>query len=302
MRLYEGLLAAKDDAWFARFSHGGEKQAAAEAMEQQILSPSFFRGYVLVLNDAVWKLLTNVPEKPVPLMRGQFRSAEILHNMNLGCMKTDHTFELYEGVRDALTQVDTDDFQKERHQVSWVYDCLRLIPGLYGYLEEADFVRLCAVSPRWHGDAAALADMVLENYRTGVRKEDGGYRSLDKDEPVFRKLLDTIHEQLPVSIPSYKACMDLIVYGYPTDSDAYRKLAGKLIRAGLADQRNVEQVLAYVHLMLQNGNRYEDFQKGELYIISPRVMSDCWLDTRGFLFNGAVPHLDRSVFIGKTEE
>lgn len=280
--------------------------------------PPFIENRLLQLHDDEVRLLEALIRQDILIpSENNHRCAERLITTELACiLHADLSLGIIDEVRDVYSSLDLKEFNELRTKVSWLTDCLHIIPFMYGILPVKD---LCDLYRKRKGFDDTNEEILFSLYR---RITDNPV-SLNKNELCTEGLneagneakLRQIHKSLPVSLPSYAEIRDITENGYPSHSKPYMKLKRFFIRELKQEPAYADALMEMVYNFIAKGNPYQSilevieheniemdaFRKLQLR----SLIGDCWDDTRMLMARGARPvdlHMDKNyIFFGEYE-
>ena len=273
---------------------------------------------LLQLHDDEVSLLEKLIREDVMIPAlSNYRNAQKLITSELACiMGSDMSLGIIDEVKEVYGSLDPVQFSAMRRKVSWLCDCVHMIPFLYGILPLRD---LCTLYRKRKGFDDPNEEIILKLYKritdNPVILQNSELYTAGLNDAGNEAKLRQLHKNLPVSFPSYGEIKDVIENGYPSRSEPYKKLKRFLIRDLKQDPSYAEAMMEAVYNYIAKGNtcrdildlfNQEDIQMNETQkkaVIS--LLGDCWDDTRMLMVRGARPRDvmpgNRHIFYGGIE-
>lgn len=207
------------------------------------------------------------------------------------------TFTVPDDVKTAFRTIDTEAFNKQRQSYSWIYDCLKLVPYLYGIMARTDFNTLY----QKHGketceNVLKMTDSLLEYNHCPVHANGNKLVRNGLEESGMKERLEQIHEGTIPAYPSYQEIKILIQQRYPAKDKAWIRLNRSLMHI-LKDTEKTNYILETLWVLIASGSTYSqinhsikedgfDFDQNAEW---KDLLTGCWYTTRMMLCNGSTP-------------
>ena len=312
MKLKDVLLTVHDPQWLMDFAKtAGLKEVkspaeTAEVISETLLDPQIMEQNMLVLHDEDIDFIHYCLKQDQPFLpsRVYYASADRLRDMQYGFVTGQSMyFIMPEDVKEVFRKIDTPSFHDRRKRVSWLNDCISLIPYLYAILSTGD---LCTLYRKHRGFDESNEEIILTMLEPLKERHDFPC-VLRKNELITKGLQETgqeerlreIHETLPVVFPSCGEIRDLTEKGYPVRSKTWQKLKTYLIHDLKVSDEFIDPLLNGIWMYLATGNAFSDTLKMIRHESIPvneeqepelkRIMSQAWNDTRMIMCNGDTP-------------
>ena len=309
--LKDALLMSHDRMWLADTARSfgltpeADPVLTAEKLAGIMLDPENLFGRMLVLNDNDISFFEYViRNKTVHPASANYRSADRLRHLDLAAIvNAKRDLAVPDDLAAVYQSFDLNAFHGLRRKVSWLFDCVSLIPNFYGFLAIHD---LCDMYRRKKGmddDNAAivmrLLPYVIHHPDCLCIREGNEIITIGLNDAGNEAKLRELHESIPLVIPSYSEIKDILDHRYPSRNPAYAKLNRYLIRQLNQSEYYAEALMEAIFRYIGYGNTFDDIMEmfaAEQIEVSPEqrqdlknLMADAWDTTRMLMCNGHRP-------------
>ena len=309
--LKDALFKEHDHVWLKQNGEAlgideteDDEKLAAE-IAAKMLEPEDLMSRMLVLNDNDISFFEYVVKnQPVHPSRANYRSADRLRHMDLAFIAdAKRNLIIPDDIIETYRLIDTKEFHEKRKKVSWLYDCVSLIPNFYGFLSIHD---LCDMYRKKKGMADDNTAIVMELLPYVIHQPDclciregNEIVTVGLNDAGNEAKLRELHKAIPVSIPSYGEIKDILDHRYPSRNKAYAAVFRWFIRELKQDEYYAEALTEAVFRYIGYGNTFSDIMdmlENEKIAVTDAqreqmktLLADAWDTTRMLMCNGSRP-------------
>lgn len=293
----------------------------AERLAERMLDPESLTARMLVLNDDDISFFEYVMNNgTVHPAKANYRSADRLRRMDLAfIVDVRRNLAVPDDLAEVYRQFDRPSFTALRKKVSWLFDCVSLVPNFYGFLAIHD---LCDMYRRKKGMDDDNAGIVMRLLPYVIRhpdclctREGNEIITIGLDEAGNEEKLRQLHASIPVSIPPYSEIKDILDHRYPSRNKAYGELKRYLMKQLHQNEYYAEALLEAIFRYIGYGNTFADIMDmlaAEKIEVSEKqrrelsfLMAEAWDTTRMLMCNGHRPcdvmPGNRQIFLGEDD-
>ena len=309
--LKDALLMSHDTAWLEQtasvtgIEYDPDPVVTSERLAARMLDPENLASRMLVLNDNDISFFEYVMRTgSVHPASVNYRSADRLRRLDLSFI-TDAKRNL--SVPDDLSavyrQFDPKTFHALRKKVSWLFDCVSLVPNFYGFITIHDLCDMYRLKKGMDDDNTAivmtLLPHVIHHPDCLCTREGNEIITIGLNEAGNEAKLRELHENIPLELPSFSEIKDILDHRYPSRSKAYAALHRYLLRELHQNEYYAEALLEAVFRYIGYGNTFADIMEmfaAENIPVSDRqrqdlrfLLAEAWDTTRMLMCNGHRP-------------
>ena len=271
--LKDALLMSHDTAWLEQtasvtgIEYNPDPVVTSERLAARMLDPENLASRMLVLNDNDISFFEYVMRTgSVHPASVNYRSADRLRRLDLSFI-TDAKRNL--SVPDDLSavyrQFDPKTFHALRKKVSWLFDCVSLVPNFYGFITIHDLCDMYRLKKGMDDDNTAivmtLLPHVIHHPDCLCTREGNEIITIGLNEAGNEAKLRELHENIPLELPSFSEIKDILDHRYPSRSKAYAALHRYLLRELHQNEYYAEALLEAVFRYIGYGNTFADIME-----------------------------------------
>ncbi len=311
LTLRDALLMSHDISWLMETSAmngiqpDNDPVITAGNLAEHMLDPDNLAARMLVLNDDDISFFEYVIRTgSVHPAAVNYRSADRLRQMNLAFI-TDkkRNLSVPDDLREVYQGFDQVSFHSLRRKVSWLWDCVSLVPNFYGYMTIHDLGDMYRLKKGMDDDNAAivmrLLPTVINHPDCLCIRQGNEIITIGLNEAGNEAKLRELHASIPLELPSYSEIKDILDHRYPSRNKAYAALRRYLIRNMKLNEYYADAMLEAVFRYIGYGNTFGDIMemfRGERIEVSEKqrrelsvLMAEAWDTTRMLMCNGHRP-------------
>ncbi len=221
-----------------RIGLSGEENsiACAQKLAESMLKIDNFRNVLLLLHDDEIRFMDQAcaKEEGFRPAESQYGAADALFRLDYGFIVSgSREFVIPADVRLAYQHIRTDEFEKKRKKMSWLADCVRMIPVIYLTLEEKDLYRMYGKRKNFEESDSELKTLLDEYLKMSdcpcVRKGDILISKVLEEKGITGKILK-IQEKMPANLVPYSEVRQITEHGYPYTEKEWKLLKKFFVR------------------------------------------------------------------------
>jgi hypothetical protein len=310
MNLKELLLYTKSSAELAemkkqaKLPESANVQETAEAYAETLLDPSIMRLRLRTLHEEDLRffesLMARGRMKPVP---ANYASADALRETGYAyVVDAAMDLEVPGDVRAVYEEINDEDFRNEQKKYSWLNDCLKLVPYLYGIVSLKNLKALYEQRRGYEASEETIAGMcddLIQNNGAAVHHTGDEIIANGIEESGQEEKLRQLHGEIPAGLLSYAEAKDILENRYPSRDGVWKNLRNYFIHYIHVSDDFIDALLEAVWQYMALGNSYQEIlqmihqeavsltklQEVEL----KAYMGSCWDATRMLMCNGHRP-------------
>ncbi len=261
---------------------------------------------MLILRDDDIAFFENSLAKTKPFVpaKANYANADRIRYLDYGAaIDKEMHFVIPEDVKETYQKINTLQWQDKRRKISWLYECMSLIPSLYAIINVKD---LCSLYRKRHGFQETDKEIMTMLQQLLDRREDcpvylegedlvvNGLKETGQEEKIRR-----LHENMPAGFPSYSEMKDILDNRYPAKEKTYQQLKTYFLHQIRVHEDFIDALMEAVYQFIATGNTFSDTLKmirNEQIPISKddekeleEYMTRAWDHTRMLMCNGRRP-------------
>lgn len=308
---------AKDDlimvAKELKLRHTGlRKEELAEKLANEILTPRVMEQRLVTLGDEEIHAFERAMERACFFPTEQeWDALEAFFDMDYIVIYEDDYVEVPEEVTAVYNKINSPDFQKNRREVSWMLECLRMFMYIY-VVAPVDVVWQMYRSRKGFRVSQAEFLSIFEK----VPKEDNPCTILGEEMVLTEVLKDNLYlriaerqREVAYYIPSEEEIHDYAKNAYPSKDSVYRKLKGFLTEELKCEESEADYLCReiYREITMRGGSLSDiadmlceeeiEFQSDEQFAQFANMVMEVNNRTRMFELRGHTPNEMRNMAV-----
>jgi hypothetical protein len=311
--LKDALLANYDAETLKEISgmNAGSPEELAKAAAEILLKPDVMADRMKFLHDQDLTFFEVACRGETSVAKANYASADRIRDLLYGFADPrTMRFTVPDDVVHVYREIKTEAFDEKRKKMSWLNDCIRLVPLFYGAVRVTDFCRLYRQNRERQEDDGEIILRLLPELKKSrpvrIHTAGGELVSDDIEQSGGLDKIRQLHKEYPVRFPTAAEIKNITADFYPSDSASYKKLKKALIRETGRDADYADAFLELIFVNMAAGCNYDDLVRllnedgmtvsDEMKRRLRPLMHEAWMDTRCLMFNGerprkAAPHL-----------
>ncbi len=208
----------------------------AQKISDSMLNIANFRNVLLLLHDDEIRFLDQAcaKEEGFRPAESQYAAADRLFQLDYGFIVSGtREFVIPSDVKLAYHHIRTDAFEKKRRKMSWLADCVRMIPLIYLTLDEKDLYQLYRKRKGYEESDEELEGLLSEYLRMSdcpcIRKDGVLISKVLEEKGVTEEILK-MQKDMPPNLVPYSEVRQIMDHGYPHTEKEWKQLKKFFIR------------------------------------------------------------------------
>lgn len=297
----EGLELLCEDL---EIPYTGDPMRDTKAAAKKMLSAKVLREHMLVMHDESLNALQTL------VSGGQVSDEERIFSIWTElldyCFSTEIGYlRMTKDVREAFAAMDTQEFNDEREQVTWLHDCVLVFAMYYGLGSVETLMNLYNTSSVWHVNSEQeimdLLKKLPEPFQV-LKKNKGGlcHEFMKDSREVYNSVKDS-HKDFPEPYPAERRDIEMIgCYGYPKENPYYRAMKDMVSSLMVVEDRIEEFMMTLYNGLSINMNQEMFLDLLEEYLVIPERPED--MQELMLLYVMANNHTHKMLLNGRTPE